>query len=122
MARSVLFSTFARQVYLYGEAGDIVETILRDIAIDASRRGQEFVVMRIPTSKAWDSASVFWFRRNYERVVTAHGGRYLDATDEMTRLPDWVERFCVPDGHMSPEGDRFLADFIYRHVFARETH
>lgn len=111
---SVLVSTLMHEFYLAADARPIVKHIFLDTAQDAQQRKAQFVVVRIPTHIA---TKMDRFLNNFETIFKDTGVLYLDPSAEMATIPNWLHDLYVSDGHMSPAGNQYIANYIYQHVF-----
>jgi hypothetical protein len=116
-SKSVLFSLLMRQIYLMKDARAIVEHIFLRMLKETQRRNEQFVVVRIPATNRLNHIDFVPMPTNYAEVFVKTEVMYLDPSEEIRKVPNWSNRFYLPDGHMSAAGDQFLADYIHKQMF-----
>jgi hypothetical protein len=118
MSRSVLVSQAMERFYLARDARPVVAAILRQMARSARERGERLVVVHIPSigSEKPLGRLTRWLYR-FDRVLPPEESLWLEPRDEMAHEPDWLQRFYFAEGaakgHLSVEGNRWLADYLY---------
>jgi hypothetical protein len=119
MSRSILFGTLMREIDLMVDARPVVGYVLRDMARDTHQRKATFALLRLSTQGFFDSVDVLGHSiRTLKDELESAGALYLDVAEEMERVPEWTTRFYLNDvgGHLSLEGNQFLARYIEKHI------
>jgi len=119
--RSVSFGQLLCSVYVVTEARPVVDRLLADLAGETVRMGGRLVVFRVPLPDEHTLAAALRRRMTSCRAAAeAAGALYLDASEELMRVPGWAEGFWA-DKHPSVRGNRLLVDFLRRHAFPDEV-
>ena len=115
---SVFLSYARREILLQTEVKATVTHMLREMAQATTRSGGKLVVVRIPTRDHEEFLARARRRLyDFEDALKGSGMQYLDPVREIADLRKWLASFTHADGHLNAAGDRFLSDYIHRHVF-----
>jgi hypothetical protein len=105
-------------------ARPIIKTIFIDMVQETTTRQERFIALRIPTAKdiytGKDNSAfitnVMWHVRSFKKVFKEINAQYLEPLEEMTKFPSWAETFYLKDGHLSAAGNKYLTEYLYRHI------
>jgi hypothetical protein len=119
MGKSVFLSLITRVIYTEKVARPIVKELFLKMVQETEHRREKFVVVRIPYKEQKGNfiRKIEWHLRSFKDVFKYTNVQYLELLEEMTKTPTWVKDFYIEDGHMSPAGNKYLAAYIYKHVF-----
>ncbi len=122
-SKSILLSKMWRQFYLYTEARPIVRHIIRDIAAHTRSRGEEFVIVRIPTTDNDAVVPRLWrYVDNFQADAEAHGALWLEPAETLMQTPDWRTAFYREDGHLNALGYELVSSYIYSRLRDKLLH
>lgn len=114
--RSVLLGNLLRQLFLYTDAVPVVRAVFAAMASEAVAHGRKLTIVRIPLR---DGRAKRPHHLAVDRFVGSEGVRTVEAIDWMAATESWKERLYLEDGHLSPEGNRLLAQALAHEVLAR---
>lgn len=80
---------------------------------DANKRGYQLTFMLVPYREMQDSVG-FW--TELETLMRAQGTEFIDLAEELRAMGVKADQIYWPiDGHMSPGGNKLVADILVRH-------
>lgn len=119
MGRSIFFGRLMRDIYLLSDAGPVVSHMLHNMARDTEQRKARLAVLRIPTRDSLNGTITLQLNiSQFRQALKDTGALYLDPAEEMSRFPEWSDKFYLndPGRHLSIEGNQYVARYIQDHV------
>jgi len=116
--RSALLGNLLRQVFLSSDAVPVVRHAFAAMAAEAADHGRSLTLVRIPLRDGRKRRPSILA---VDRFAGSQDVKTLEAVDWMEATATWKDRLYLEDGHLSPEGNRLIAQRLAREVLGEES-